>query len=1000
MFPWEEVFDPESKRIYYFNHETGESSWTLPYNALYNERERTHGNDIESAWRIAYDNESHSNFYYNVITGQSSWTLPNSVTEDFTASEHLSSASSLIQSRWRGYIARKKLSIRHKLESRHSGTDTADLDVDKLSTGARKSDNQLEDVDQTELSDSHPNIGMRERCSDGISDLDVSGLLARRISPHLWILTSLKNLNLSHNHLEHISARIQDLEFLQVLDLSFNRLSKLPSGLHSTSLHTINASHNHISTISSMLWTLTDLSSLDLSHNDLRLFPIPVHPAMAENAANFYGAFNLEFLELSSNKLIEFPRFQSSFHRLRMLNLSNNEIPGLQEEDLLGLCALEELDLARNKLKTLPQHEETYKLLGNTLKTLQLDHNELSALPSGMVFLKSLQELNVGMNRLDTLPILQHKWKSLISLHLDTNLKLRGFDNWTPFIPKLKYLSLSRCSLQGTINISRFSSSLVELNLSNNRLDSISFGHETLEIEEMDEPQLRHAIEIPHGRRINCPIAATLRVLNLASNTISRIPFEIAQLGSLTHLLLDDNDLKELPDTIISLGNLEVLHCDNNSIQKLPLSIGNLSNLRVLSISCNCVSQLPSSIMDLRSLQAFRANGNCFVQYPAVLYQLDERIIGHIELCNNSIQAESTTRSHSLHRQAQVRNAKALVDSGQLEKAENQLSALLEEEHSAMSLGKFTQHERPQNLVQQYYLRALCRSRALEVSACKSHTLHENICRQQKKLRRLQLLNVRHIAATPKLLKPVDCSLVTREPQDGEIVMLQSQLDKDVRAFVNQREYVLQLSSGALRDLQIVIELAQLYGFDELVTVYMLQGDVELHRKEFSRAIQSYGKAIELFRNTTSSRFAEAEIAIWLKRAQAHICIGQVDAALDQCREVLAHFPAHPQTEKLAIWCSQEMSAQRLCYPSHCSSAFTSRSMRSTEREIACKADTKRGEKQLQKRRNTYATKDVDLQRYHTFLRSTRAFSNEVVERMRMESEETKQRLMEQRSIR
>ncbi|CCI46646.1 unnamed protein product [Albugo candida] len=930
------------------------------------------------------------------MTGESSWTLPNSVTEDFTATDRVSCASILIQSRWRGYMERKRHLMRRKYEPSHPEMDVENLDdslhyADKLSAGDRTSKSQLEDVHRKELVHSYPKfetkVKMEENYSDGIANLDVSGLQARRISHRLWRLSSLRNLNLSHNNLKHISAKIQDLKLLQVLNLSYNQLRKLPSGLHhNTYLHTINASRNLVSSVSWAVWTLVNLSNLDLSHNELKIFTIPVCPTTVESSNE---TCNLEILKLSCNKLTGFPRFQSSFRKLRILDLSNNEITDLQDEALLSLCALEELNLACNMLTTLPQHKMTYELLGNTLRILRLDQNHLSTLPSDMVLLQGLEQLNAGMNRLNALPNLQYNWKSLTSLCLDDNSSLGNFDNWTPSFSNLRHLSMSRCSLQGTFHISPNLAALTELNLSHNSLETLSFDPRTLELARVVELHLEHNrfAEIPSALfNPICLIASSLRVLNLSHNKIARIPSEIDKLGALTHLLLDENELEELPDSIISLTHLQVLQCDNNRIQRLPLLIGNLSSLRVLSISFNFISQLPSSFMESHGLEVLRANGNCFNQYPAVLHQLDRHSIKRIELSNTPIQPESASKNPYLYRQAQFWTAKALMESGLLAKAETQLSALLKDNSLQIKFNTLTQKE-SQNLIQQYFLRALCRSRSVQESECEIRRLHESVRCQQKKLRRLDLLQERRKISRDEISCRTVLQLTKTALQDGKTETHQALMDKDVQELVKKREKVHRLRTGLSEDLQCVVELADIYGFDELATVYIIQGDLDLCQKNYFEAIQSYEKAIKLLRNATSSHLSAVEIPTWLKCAQAQIGLGQVDTALAQCHEVLKHFPTHSQAKILALWCSNEMKVQSINYSIHFP-GFDGTLPGGFSKWTALEAKEKSREKQTQGNRSTWVQQEDDMERYHIFLRNTRAFSNEIVESLHMESEE------------
>ena len=63
---WTISYD-ENGNEYYYNNDTGESSWTKP-------------TTLDSEWTTSYD-ENGNEYYVNNITGESRWTLPNSVQE-------------------------------------------------------------------------------------------------------------------------------------------------------------------------------------------------------------------------------------------------------------------------------------------------------------------------------------------------------------------------------------------------------------------------------------------------------------------------------------------------------------------------------------------------------------------------------------------------------------------------------------------------------------------------------------------------------------------------------------------------------------------------------------------------------------------------------------------------------------------------------------------------------------------------------------------------------
>ncbi|XP_029933852.1 leucine-rich repeat-containing protein 18 [Myripristis murdjan] len=108
----------------------------------------------------------------------------------------------------------------------------------------------------------------------------------------------------------------------------------------------------------------------------------------------------------------------------RRLDLSKKEITAVPK-CILQLCDVDELDLSRNLIKKLPdfidrfanlhlldlhsnQLEQLPQTIGRlqNLLTLNLSHNRLTAasLPSELGLLGKLQNLNLGLNQLETLP--------------------------------------------------------------------------------------------------------------------------------------------------------------------------------------------------------------------------------------------------------------------------------------------------------------------------------------------------------------------------------------------------------------------------------------------------------------------------------------------------------------------------------------------------------------------------------------------------------------------
>lgn len=144
----------------------------------------------------------------------------------------------------------------------------------------------------------------------------------------------------------------------------------------------------------------------------------------------------VEFLSLAQNKIRVVDQDLSCLTKLRVLNLSYNEIsqvvtlgslPALQELLLhknelekadaivaMDLPALQKLSLAYNNLKTLSNVDRL-----KNLTVLELQHNALEAVV-GVERLEKLQELKLEFNQLTDLPFLD-KLQSIKSLTTEGN---------------------------------------------------------------------------------------------------------------------------------------------------------------------------------------------------------------------------------------------------------------------------------------------------------------------------------------------------------------------------------------------------------------------------------------------------------------------------------------------------------------------------------------------------------------------------------------------------
>ena len=151
-------------------------------------------------------------------------------------------------------------------------------------------------------------------------------------------LANLVSLNASHNNLHTLPVELEEMvDALTALDVSHNKISEYPSNLY----------------------VCKKLRELDLSHNLLEKVPLSVGDlellkVVRQWEVGIGQLTELAKLELSHNRLIEFPLQLDRCGMLTELNLSHNKI-----EEISGFISscqrLEKLDVSHNKVRYPPR---------------------------------------------------------------------------------------------------------------------------------------------------------------------------------------------------------------------------------------------------------------------------------------------------------------------------------------------------------------------------------------------------------------------------------------------------------------------------------------------------------------------------------------------------------------------------------------------------------------------------------------------------------------------
>ncbi|XP_064078343.1 leucine-rich repeat neuronal protein 1-like [Macrobrachium nipponense] len=211
---------------------------------------------------------------------------------------------------------------------------------------------------------------------------------------------------------------------LKTINCSFADMKNFPETLPKD-LQALNLRGNSIFNVLDSISQLNELQELDLSGNRIKSFG---------RGEMFQNMSRLSYLNIGKNSV------STIFHdnlrgpkALTHLILSNNKINYIEDEALIDLFNLQILDLEHNLLGSL--YEEWFHGLGN-LVALNLAHNRIHNIPSSVFrALVSLQRLHLSGNRISIVD--PRAFSGLVSLQV-----LKMEDNLLSRVPTTAFQSL------------------------------------------------------------------------------------------------------------------------------------------------------------------------------------------------------------------------------------------------------------------------------------------------------------------------------------------------------------------------------------------------------------------------------------------------------------------------------------------------------------------------------------------------------------------------------
>ena len=308
-------------------------------------------------------------------------------------------------------------------------------------------------------------VRLIDASSNNISSLDPLAKASMYLLAHL---ANVEKLDLSHNHLSYFPSVLCDaMPALKCVNLSHNEFLSFPYCLIQGEVKVINLSHNKIKMKSRPPMSVSSsvmLENLNLSHNGESCLP--------EWLGDFFPC--LTSLYVVGNNMTNLPDSALKLQRLKVLDLSNNQLTEIPSNFISECFSLETLVASNNCLTTLP--ESVGPSLTN-LKTVRLNINKLGensskkqfSIPRFLLTLPNVKIVDLSSNNLeDVPPPISWSTQQLKELVLADNkikkLSLEGVESWQ----HLERLILSdNCLKQVPSRIGELAS-LTSLDLSRN----------------------------------------------------------------------------------------------------------------------------------------------------------------------------------------------------------------------------------------------------------------------------------------------------------------------------------------------------------------------------------------------------------------------------------------------------------------------------------------------------------------------------------------------------
>ncbi|KAK8872022.1 hypothetical protein M9Y10_007778 [Tritrichomonas musculus] len=369
---------------------------------------------------------------------------------------------------------------------------------------------------------------------------------------------SIHTLSSSLNCIETIDTSTLAFSQLISLDLSKNRITKLPDSFSKSfpNLQTLNLSNNFISEIPENkgddLVLPEKLTEINLSNNLLEKVPNSIT-----------NIPNLTKLNLDNNKISHIPQLNSKIVEFRA---ANNKISSIDDQKL---DFLKEFVIFKNEIEEFP-----IQIKSSQNNSFIIDHNKISGFHFDDISINDILSthitvIDISFNQIESIP--KELFESLPNLHTFSAIfnKITVIPSEISNCQNLFYLNVSHNPIK---KLPQLPNSLNRITASNCQIESFS---------ENQPPNLK-LIDLSGNNLTSFPTIPTIQILNLSQNRIKKMP-DVTDCMRVLDLSM--NEIDSTPD-FINGPSIADINLSHNKLTKLPQSL-NAPFLHYLELSEN-----------------------------------------------------------------------------------------------------------------------------------------------------------------------------------------------------------------------------------------------------------------------------------------------------------------------------------------------------------------------------------------------------------------------------